>query len=111
MVRHTYSYCIITTIIRLRRDIPVLFLCVCNSYVVLPIHHQTYKKITGPENKDIVPRNVKLIKLPFDGISEFVAVPDQLNIHSFRQLFVKYNFKSFLRNESFQEWSTVFNLL
>jgi len=67
-----------------------------------------YKKIIDGE--DIIKRNEKLVRLPFEGTKDFELIKDDISAIKFIEVFEDYNFKSFLRNDSWNEWTSNFKL-
>jgi len=77
----------------------------------LPNTHKTYQKIISQEGQEIYNRNLPIVKLPFEGTHRFIIANDRLNIYSFRKVFEKYGFFSFLKDEDFNFWCKSFQLL
>lgn len=70
----------------------------------------SYKNITSEEGKEIIERNIKLVKLPFEGTKIYVYIKDNLKANDFSKVFDSLNFRSFLKHDNKRRWAKVFNL-
>jgi 5'-3' exonuclease len=59
---------------------------------------------------ELIDRNRKLVKLPFDGTNHFEIVNDDISLTKFMRVFEKYDFQYFLRQEELSEWERGFKL-
>jgi len=62
--------------------------------------------IDSPASKRIIERNIRLVKLPFEGTGVFSLVEDDLSLSKFQQMCHKYGFVSMLKTEKVLEWKT-----
>jgi len=76
----------------------------------LPSHHKTFKAIKSEEGQKIIKRNSPLVYLPFEGTKRFPIQRDKLYSKDFYNTFEKLGFKSFLTQETFNEWEERFCL-
>mgnify|MGYP001559472794 CR=1 FL=1 len=68
-----------------------------------------YQDIVSEEGKKIYERNLPLVKLPLEGTKEFeIDFTEKFKLSSFIELCEEMKFRSLLRNDSINIWSTIF---
>jgi 5'-3' exonuclease len=67
-----------------------------------------FERIESEEGQKIIERNLKLVKLPYEGTREIILRRDKVTKQKFLDVFNKYKFKSFLEPDKFREWERVF---
>lgn len=69
-----------------------------------------FDRITSNEGKEIIARNLELVKLPYmpQLIKRTIFRRDTFARQRFIRVFDKYHFKSFLKNENFEQWEEIF---
>jgi DNA polymerase I len=73
-------------------------------------HGKIYDKIKSDEGKEIVERNLKLVKLPFDGLKQFLISKDVLYVDDFIAVCEQYGFLSFLKDDALGKWVKAFDM-
>lgn len=74
----------------------------------LPRKTDAYKAIEDAE--DVMKRNARLTKLPFEGTKCPTLLPEDLKLVDFVEVFEEYNFKSFLYEQDLDDWKNNFGL-
>ena len=69
---------------------------------------KTYQKIESVAGQNIINRNKLLVVLPFEGTPKYEIVKDELNFKKLLEIFIKFDFKSMLTNQSIEQWSESF---
>ena len=67
---------------------------------------KAYQKIES--NDEIIERNIPLVILPFEGTPEYGIVRDEIKFGELTKIFIKYDFKSMLTNQSLNQWKESF---
>jgi len=75
----------------------------------MPERYKAFKKIE--ESETIIERNRHLVVLPFETEYKITVKQETLKSFDFIQAFEFYNFRSFLRRKTFQQWETNFKLI
>lgn len=73
-------------------------------------HGNAYRDITSELGKEIIARNRKLIKLPYNNIHIKELQEDALSRNAFLTLFDELGFNSFLKKEVWHDWEKHFGL-
>ena len=68
-----------------------------------------YDKITAPEGREMIKRNLPLVRLPFEGTPDIKLKPETYFYHKFKSVFSDLGFKTYLRE--MQIWQKLFNLM
>lgn len=71
---------------------------------------KVYNRIESEEGKEIIKRNIELIKLPFHATKKFEIIRETLWRKDFHRTFSEYNFQSLLRNNEFRVWEHIMDL-
>lgn len=71
-----------------------------------------FDRIESKEGKEIKKRNIKLVTLPYieKPMKELVVQKDELTTEKFINVFDKYDFQSFLRQDAWERWKVVFEI-
>ena len=67
--------------------------------------YKTYQDIANSE--DLIERNRKLVKLPFEGTPYFLTSQDDLSLSNFLDICEEYGFRSFLEKEMLNKWKSL----
>lgn len=72
-------------------------------------HTKAYRDIESDEGKEIVERNKKLLKLPFDRLNLQLNFDECFNKIKFIEIMNEYNLQSIVRDD-FDDWVRIFNM-
>lgn len=64
------------------------------------------RRLASPMGTAIYERNLKLVKLPFEGTQVFKIKEDTLHLNRFLNFFEEYGFYSFLKSSKLREWKS-----
>lgn len=76
----------------------------------LPKHHKVHAEFTSEEGKAVIARNLKLVKLPYEGTGIFELREESFRSVDFIEMVGKYGFRSFMNgNKSgLTKWNEIF---